>query len=108
MAVQQEPREFPQDKAFGGVLENDFYRPTVNAETGKITGFYDKEWMRELIDPKAIYSPGTFIYERLGKNRGQLEQRKLDEFTRKTWQDLRVSDLRRGPVWESITANCKL
>lgn len=51
---------------------------------------------------------GEFIYERLGKNRGQLEQRKLDEYTRSSWHDLRVSDIHPGPVWQSITITGKL
>jgi hypothetical protein len=103
VVVDPEPRENLQEKQFSGVLENDFYRLTFDVNRGRITGFFDKEWKRELIDNKAIYAAGEVIYERLGKNRGQLEQHKLDEFTRKSWHDVSVSDVRRGQVWQSIT-----
>jgi alpha-mannosidase len=86
----------------GGLLENIYYRIGTDPATGRITGIYDKEWNRELTDPAAQYSPGEFIYERLGKNRGQLEQRRLDEFTRKSWDNLRFNDVEEGPIFKSI------
>jgi hypothetical protein len=64
---------------------------------------YDKEWKKELIDPSAPYALGEFIYERLGKNRGQLEQRRLDEFTRETWRDVHVGQMEDGPVYRQVT-----
>ncbi|MEI7898094.1 MAG: glycoside hydrolase family 38 C-terminal domain-containing protein, partial [bacterium] len=103
IAVDWETKDLQKDIPFSGVLENEFYRLTVDAESGKITGLYDKAWKKELLDKSAAYSMGEFIYERLGKNRGQLEQRRLDEFTRKTWQGLKVSGIHPGPVWKSIT-----
>jgi hypothetical protein len=102
IVTEQEPQTFPEEKPFTGSLENDYYRIRLNLETGKITGFYDKQWNRELIDEHSICSAGELIYERLGKNRGQLEQHKLDEFTRISWHHLRVGSLRQGPVWQSI------
>ncbi|MCX6306090.1 MAG: hypothetical protein NT040_14100 [Bacteroidetes bacterium] len=103
IAVDWESRDNLQEKPFSGVFENDFYRLVVDRKTGKITGLYDKEWKRELTDKTAPYALGEFIYERLGKNRGQLEQRKLDEYTRTSWHGLRVSGIHPGPVWHSIT-----
>ncbi len=89
-------------KAFSGILENEFYRLEVDLKSGKITRFYDKGWHRELTGHSAGYSPGEFIYERLGKNRGQLEQGKLDEVTRKSWNSVRVGGYTEGLVWQSI------
>ncbi|MEI6682928.1 MAG: glycoside hydrolase family 38 C-terminal domain-containing protein [Bacteroidota bacterium] len=88
--------------SFSGIFENNYYRLEIDVKSGKITRFYDKAWHRELTDRGAVYSPGEFIYERLGKNRGQLEQYKLDEFTRKTWNDVRVGSYTKGQVWQSI------
>jgi alpha-mannosidase len=85
------------------ILENDYYRLELDPEKGKITRIYDKEWKKELVDPDAPYPAGEFIYERLGKNRGQLEQRRLDEFSRKTWDDVHVSSTRNGSIFQSIT-----
>ncbi len=102
IAVDWETREPLAEKPFSGTLENEYYRLTFDPVTSKITGFYDKEWKMEIIDNSAKYSLGEFIYERLGKNRGQLEQHKLDEFTRKTWSNLKVGAIHPGPVWQSI------
>ena len=85
------------------ILENSHYRLEFDPKSGKITSLVDQQWKRELIDTRSPYSLGEFIYERLGKNRGQLEQYKLDEVIRKTWTDVQVSDRRDGPLWESIT-----
>lgn len=108
IAVDWETREPLAEKPFGGVLENEFYRLTFDQASGKITGLHDKEWKKEIIDTSAKYSMGEFIYERLGKNRGQLEQHKLDEFTRKTWTDLKISAVKPGPVWQSITLSGRM
>ncbi len=104
----QEPRTIAKENPFSGVLENEYYSMKISVKTGEIIGFFDKTWNMELIDPGAPYSTGTFLYERLGKNRGQLEQHKLDEFSRKTWRDLRVSGIRNGPVWQSITLSGRM
>jgi hypothetical protein len=102
IVTEQEPQSFPDEAAFTGLLENDYYRIRVDLKTAKITGFHDKQWKRELIDENSTCSTGEIIYERLGKNRGQLEQHKLDEFTRTSWNHLRVGPLRKGQVWQSV------
>ena len=102
IVVDEAPRTIPTDTPFEGILENDFYHITVDPENKKIIGFHDKELNIDLLDRTGKYSAGEVIYERLGKNRGQLEQRKLDEFTRQSWSDLRVSDIHRGAVFQSI------
>ncbi len=101
--VSEVPAQARAEKPFSGILENNFYRIEIDQKDGKIARFYDKELKKDLIDPAAPYSTGEFIYERLGKNRGQLEQYKLDEFTRKTWHDVRVSNISDGEIWQSIT-----
>ncbi len=102
IVVEQEPRENILETPLQRVFENDYYRITIDPGNGKIKGFFDKIWHKEIVDTAATYSAGEFIYERLGKNRGQLEQYRLDEFTRKTWQNLRVSDIRYGQVYRSL------
>ena len=89
---------------FSGMLENEFYRLHINTEKGSLESLYDKQLGLELVDVNAPYQPGQFIYERLGKNRHQLEVLKLDEATRAVLQDVHVSqDIIDGPVWQSIT-----
>ncbi len=106
--VSSEPAAGRADKPFAGVLENNYYRLEMDMKTGKITGFFDKEWHRELIDHGAPYGMGEVIYERLGRNRGQLEQYKLDEYTRKSWDRLHVNNLSEGPLWNSIVLTGRL
>jgi hypothetical protein len=90
-------------KAFSGMLENEFYRLRINPVKGTIESLYDKQLDKELVDSNAPYQPGQFIYERLGKNRHQLEVLKLDEVERTVLQDVHVSpDIIDGPVWQSI------
>ena len=93
-----------QKKPFAGVLENEYYRIRVNSSKGTIESLYDKQLGKELVDPKALYQPGQFIYERLGKNRHQLEVLKLDESVRTELENVTVSgSVFDGPVWQSIS-----
>lgn len=98
-----ETRVADAELPFSGTLENDSYRLVFNPARGTITSFYDKQLNREFIEKGAQYGVGELIYERLGKNRGQLEQRRLDEFTRESWKDIGLGKVHQGPVWKSIT-----
>jgi len=90
--------------SFTGVLENEYYRLRINSTKGSIESLYDKQLGKELVDANSVYEPGQFIYERLGKNRHQLEVLKLDEAKRLTLQDVHISpDIIDGPVWQSIS-----
>jgi len=88
---------------FTGTFENKYYRLMIDQEKGAVESLYDKDLEKELIDPASPYPLGQFIYERLGKNRNQLELLKLDDFTRSVWKNISVSDITEGPLWNSIT-----
>jgi Glycosyl hydrolases family 38 N-terminal domain/Glycosyl hydrolases family 38 C-terminal beta sandwich domain/Glycosyl hydrolases family 38 C-terminal domain len=45
------------------VIENAFYRLTVDPKTGGLASVYDKESGRELVDRKAPHALNTYIYE---------------------------------------------
>jgi hypothetical protein len=102
IAGETEPLEPSADSTFSGVFENRFYALEIDPETGRVSRFYDKEWKKELTGRDNPVSTGEFIYERLGKNRGQLEQYRLDEFTRTSWNNLKVSGITHGDVYGSI------
>ena len=90
--------------AFSGTLENEYYRLRINTTKGTIESLFDKQLGKELVDSGCAYQPGQFIYERLGKNRHQLEVLKLDEVTRSVLRDVHVStEIVNGPVWQSIS-----
>lgn len=84
-------------------MENEYYKIIVDPVKGGITGIYDKQLNVELLNGSTKYSAGEFIYERLGKNRHQLELLRLEEFTREVWKDLTVSKVTEGPVWSELT-----
>jgi alpha-mannosidase len=99
----KEPRVISKS-AFNGILENEYYRLKINPAKGSIESLFDKQLGKELADPTSAYQPGQFIYERLGKNRHQLEVLKLDEVTRTVLRDVHVSsDFVDGPIWQSIS-----
>jgi hypothetical protein len=106
--VDQEPRPIPNEIPFSGVMENAYYRITINPINHSILSIFDKEWKQELVDDKAEYKTGEVIYERLGKNRGQLEQLRLEEFTRNSWKNIQIAPLMDGPVWKSVTISGEL
>jgi hypothetical protein len=96
-------RKPPEEKKFGRILENRFYRIVIDPGKGGITSLLDKQLGLELLDPDAPFSAGQFIYERLGQNRHQLEMLKLDDYTRSVLTGVTVSSVREGPVWTSVT-----
>jgi hypothetical protein len=89
------------------MLENAFYRITVDPVKSALTGIFDKTSGKELVAQDAPWQFGQFIYEQLAKNRHQLEVLKLDDYTRTAWQELSVSGITEGPVWKSLFINGK-
>lgn len=96
------------NEPFSGKLENAFYRITIDPESGKIFSWFDKELNLELIDPGSAYAFAGVIHETLGKNRAQLEHLKLEEYTRTSWQETSIGELKEGQVWTSLTITGKL
>lgn len=87
---------------FSGKLENQYYSLVFDTLKGGVISLYDKEAGLELLDLKSEHLLGQLIYERLGKNRNQLELRRLDDFTRQFLTNVRFSAIRPGPIWESV------
>ena len=79
-------------------LENKYYRLRVNQKTGAITSLYDKEMKTELVDEKAFWDWGQFIYERL------LEGRSFKEgaFERESVKNVKIESDLNGAIWKSI------
>jgi hypothetical protein len=103
IVVRDWPVTPPAPPPFQGVMENQWYRFTIDPVKGVISGIRDKELGLELTDQSGPYKMGEFIYERLGKNRSQLEQYRLEEYTRTGFEKVEVSDFTNGPVWQSVT-----
>ncbi|HEX8355034.1 MAG TPA: polysaccharide lyase family protein, partial [Pyrinomonadaceae bacterium] len=50
------------------VIENRFYRVTLDPATGSVRGIYDKELRRELVDPGSPYRFNQYVYVTGGDN----------------------------------------
>ncbi len=100
IAAGDAPRELPVQEISTGIFQNHYYQITFDQSDGSVTGIFDKEWGRELIDSLADYHVGEVINERLGRNRGQLEQYRLEEYQRQRWSDVRFSSITRGAVFD--------
>jgi alpha-mannosidase len=108
VVVSEEVKTNAEKKNFTGTLENERYLLKIDKEKGTISSLFDKKLHKELVNVASPYQMGQFIYERLGKNRNQLELLKLTEFTRTSLTDITISDIVDGPVWSSVKINGKI
>ena len=83
------------------VIENNFYKITLNPETGGIKSLFDKELGRELVDSESSWDLGAFIYEKLD-NRRQMEQHRTDNYTRVGLSDAVITAGEHGDIYQSI------
>ncbi len=86
---------------FHGTLENKFYSITVDTSKGAISGILDKGQNRQLVDPKAPWELGQFIYETL-PDRDQISRHDFKRYTRTTMKDIKIGNVVDGPVWTSL------
>ncbi|MCX6281957.1 MAG: hypothetical protein NTU51_08335 [Bacteroidetes bacterium] len=100
--VTSEPLRHPVRKKFNGSLENQWYVLKIDPASGKITSLYDKDARRELNEGSGKYGFGEVIYETLGKNREQLSNGHLEEYSRRVWDQVKISDISDGSVWTSL------
>ncbi|MEN8228618.1 MAG: glycoside hydrolase family 38 C-terminal domain-containing protein, partial [Bacteroidota bacterium] len=82
-------------------LENQWYKVIIDKEKGAISGLFDKELRKELVDQNAEWKLGEFIYETLG-NREQMEAFKLDNFKREPLDKVWLESFEEGAVWNTI------
>ena len=92
-----------QDKSISEInsFENQWYSVSIDNKKGAITGLFDKELKKELVDPNAEWKLGEFIYETLG-NRSQMESKKLDNFKRKPLNKVWLDGFEEGLVWNTV------
>lgn len=82
-------------------IENQWYRISFDKEKGAISGMFDKELKKELVDTNAEWKLGEFIYETLG-NRSQMESKKLDNFKRQPLNKVWFDGFEEGDVWNTV------
>ena len=99
--VSDRPSQPYAQQEFHGTLENKFYSVTVDTSKGAISGILDKEQNRQLVDPKAPWELGQFIYETL-PDRDQISRHDFKLYTRTTMNDIKIGNVINGPVWTSL------
>lgn len=88
-----------------GVLENRFYRVTLDPVTGGITSIYDKELHTELVDSSCPYRLNQYIYENPVKDRAAVDNMKeRAKFIRYSPASAAFDALSFGPAASSVTA----
>ncbi|MBU1011178.1 MAG: hypothetical protein KKD74_13665 [Bacteroidetes bacterium] len=92
------------------LLENQYYRLTVDVSKGLITHIFDKELQRDLVDQADTLSLGQLVYERLN-NRHELERLTNTnrdtvyvplKGSRETMRNLTIRRLQQGLVYSSM------
>jgi len=91
---------------FTGILENQYYRIKIDSTKGGIESLIDKSTGLDLVDAKAPWELGQFIYETLP------DRRLLDApnsipyspglFTRTGMTNVRIGRVVDGPIWMSV------
>ncbi len=98
------------------ILENEYYRLTVDSQKGVISSLYDKELKKELLDTSSEMMLGEFIYEQ-PDNRESMER--LTNANRDTvyvpikktitgLSDIKISNIKEAPLWNSVKINGKI
>lgn len=104
--VSDKPVAKVAEQPFTGSIENEFYRIDIDSTKGGIVGLFDKARDLQLVDAKAPWELGQFIYERL-KDTGIINSARSvpynrDLFTRTSMTDVHVGNVTEGPIWTSV------
>jgi len=83
------------------IIENDWYRLTVDPVKGTLTSLYDKTADRELVDSEAEWGFGTMIYEKLD-DRWPLARANAVGLHRTAMHDVTVSEVIREPLCDKV------
>lgn len=96
--------ERPADKVFtpADTISNQFYRMVIDRKTGGVKSLTDKELGEDLVDPRAPWQLGQFIYERL-TDRRNLEELRLGDHTRTALRNVTIEPGIDGALWQSFT-----
>ncbi len=87
----------------GPVVENAFYRVTVDPKTGGLASVYDKELGREIVDPAAPYALNTYVYENPEGGRNAVDDmKKRAAFARAVPDGVTIAAGSSGPVATSL------
>lgn len=83
------------------VLENNFYRITIDSSRGAIASIIDKQLRKELLDQHPEWKCGEYVYETL-RDRERLAQFGMPELRRSGVKNPRITCGSSGSLWESV------
>ena len=83
------------------LMENSWYKLNIDNQRGAITGIYDKELGKDLVDPESEWKMGEFIYETLD-NRAQMESFRLDSYKRELPDSIWFDGAEEGDIWNTM------
>lgn len=89
------------------IMENEYYRITVNPSVGSITSLIDKTTGQEMADSGSEWDLGQVIFEK-PENRRQMELYKFTDYTRVGMSDCRITGGYNGPIYQSLLMESKL
>ncbi|MBK7107065.1 MAG: glycosyl hydrolase family 38 [Ignavibacteriae bacterium] len=102
IVIENELASIPNIEKNIEVFENQFYKIELDKKVGAVKSIFDKELKNELVDQKADWKLGQFIYEELS-NRNQLERYTLDDQpVRTTLENVEFKGIKKGNIWNSI------
>ncbi|MDR2474207.1 MAG: hypothetical protein LBD53_11745 [Tannerella sp.] len=107
IASQDAPTSLPDTPLKDYAIENDYFKISFDPLTGGIKSLYDKELNTELVDPKATWQLGGFVYETLKGNRRQMEQYKLTDYERNGLSDVKITAGKDGAVYQTVIVQGK-
>ncbi len=90
-----------ESKTNAALIENEFYRMSIDPKKGAVSSLFDKELGVELIDKQSPWLLGQFIHETIS-NRSQLEQLHLVSCKRNSLENISIQKVTDGPIWKSI------
>jgi hypothetical protein len=83
------------------ILENDYFKITIDKDKGSVKSLFDKKLQLEMVDAASAWQLGAFVYETLG-NRQQMERYTMTDYKRNGITDVRVTAGNNGPIYQSI------
>ena len=83
------------------LLENDYYRLTIDPVRGGISSLYDKKAQREIVDKECRWGAGQLIYETLA-DRDIMNHRTTRGMERTSLTDVHVTEGAHGPLYRSL------
>jgi alpha-mannosidase len=84
------------------VLENEYYRLQIDPKTGAISTLLDKETRTELVDQKAAWQMGQYIYDLLSDSQFDSRASYLQRSKKSTVTEVQVDAETDNPIWQSI------